>query len=364
MSPFARQYDADQTWHCNPADVAKELGLIENRKNDLYPQGRDNCMQFLRECQMRGIPFKVKTVKTKPYWTWYYEYEKFSDAAPAPVPVPVPTPAYPTPGGGMYRDMSAFSRNYNADQTWHCNPADVAKELGLIESRKNDLYPQGRDNCMQFLRDCQMRGVPFKVKAVKTNPYWTWYFEYENPSAAPAPAPAYPSGGMVRNMSEFTTHHYADQEWNCNPGDVAKEIGLIDNRKNDSYPQGRDNCKQFLRDCQMRGVPFKVKALKTNPYWTWYFEVSNTAGPAPAHGGMVRNMSEFTTHHYADQEWNCNPGDVAKEIGLIDKRTNDSYPQGRDNCKQFLRDCQMRGMRFKVKALKTNPYWTWYFELA
>jgi len=244
--------------------------LINNRKNDIYPQGRDNCMQFLRDCQMRGIPFKVKACKTKPYWTWYYEFENAADAgrfAPAPMPAPMPAPA------PAYRDMSEFTRTYHADQEWSCNPGDAPKEMGLIQSRGNDIYPQGRDNCMQFLRDCQMRGMPFKVKAVKTKPYWTWYFELSN-TAAPAPAPVYPGGGMVRDMSEFTRTHYADQEWNCNPGDVPKELGLIENRKNDIYPQGRDNCKLFLRDCQMRGMRFKVKAAKTKPYWTWYYEVS------------------------------------------------------------------------------------------
>jgi len=130
--------------------------------------------------------------------------------------------------------------------------------MGLLDSRRNDIYPQGRDNCMQFLRECQMRGLCFKIKARKTQPYWTWFYEVNL---------------LPPHLSAFTQYYDADQTWDCNPGDVPKEMGLLDNRRNDIYPQGRDNCMQFLRECQMRGYRFRVKARKTTPYWTWYYEV-------------------------------------------------------------------------------------------
>jgi len=145
------------------------MGLLDNRKNDMYPQGRDNCMQFLRECQMKGYRFKVKARKTRPYWTWYYEVNNAGYVAPAPAPVPT--------YGYLPSHLSAFTQHYDADQTWDCNPGDVPKEIGLVQSRGNDTYPQGRDNCIQFMRECQSRGLRFKVKARKTKPYWTWYYE-------------------------------------------------------------------------------------------------------------------------------------------------------------------------------------------
>jgi hypothetical protein len=174
LSAFAQHYDADQTWDGNPGSVQKELGLIEQRKNDMYPQGRDNCMKFLRECQSRGLNFKIKAKKTKPYWTWYYEVDGGAAPAPAPAPGHHGFPGFP---GFLPPHLSAFAQHYDADQTWECKPGDVPKEMGLIDQRKNDMYPQGRDNCMNFLRECQSRGYRFKIKAKKTKPYWTWYYE-------------------------------------------------------------------------------------------------------------------------------------------------------------------------------------------
>jgi len=172
------------------------------------------------------------------------------------------------------------------------------------------------------------------------------------------------------NLYDFTQYHDADQTWDCTPSDISKELDLIDSRRNDTYPQGRDNCKQFLRECLAKDLSFKVKAKKTSPYWTWFYELNSSSSPASGgystptlQGGLSSNLYDFTQYHDADQTWDCYPTDVSKEMGLIDKRSNDTYPQGRDNCRQFLRECQSKDLRFKVKAKKTSPYWTWYFEL-
>jgi len=233
----------------------------------MYPQGRDNCMKFLRECQSRGLNFKIKAKKTKPYWTWYYEVDGGAAPAPAPAPGHHGFPGFP---GFLPPHLSAFAQHYDADQTWECKPGDVPKEMGLIDQRKNDMYPQGRDNCMNFLRECQSRGLSFKVKAKKTKPYWTWYYEANQPAF---PSPANFFNMLPPHMAPFLQHYDADQTWECKPGDVPKEMGLINQRKNDMYPQGRDNCMNFLRECQSRGYRFKIKAKKTKPYWTWYYEV-------------------------------------------------------------------------------------------
>jgi len=175
--------------------------------------------------------------------------------------------------------------------------------------------------------------------------------------------------GLSPNLYAFTTRNDADETWNGGPSDVPKELGLLDQRRNDIYPQGKDNCAQFLRECQMKGLRFKIKAKKTRPYWTWFYELEN-AGMSGGYGGasygggygLSPNLYAFTTRNNADQSWDCSPSDVPKELGLLDQRKNDIYPQGKANCAQFLRECQMKGLRFKVKAKKTSPYWTWYYE--
>jgi len=272
----------------------------------------------------------------------------------------------PQPYGGMGMGplpphLGAFMAHYDADQTWDGSPSDVPKELGLLDQRRNDIYPQGKDNCAQFLRECQMKGLSFKIKAKKTRPYWTWYFEL---------AGGFGGGfGLSPNLYAFTTRNDADETWNGGPSDVPKELGLLDQRRNDIYPQGKDNCAQFLRECQMKGLRFKIKAKKTRPYWTWFYELEN-AGMSGGYGGasygggygLSPNLYAFTTRNNADQSWDCSPSDVPKELGLLDQRKNDIYPQGKANCAQFLRECQMKGLRFKVKAKKTSPYWTWYYE--
>jgi len=247
-------YDADETWDGTPNDVPKELRLLNERKNDMYPQGRDNCIQFLRECQQRGYSFKIKAKHTSPYWTWYYEVVSGRHGGRSMSYLPP--------------HLSAFESHYSGDETWDGTPNDVPKELRLLNDRKNDIYPQGRDNCLQFLRECQQRGYSFKIKAKKTRPYWTWYYEL-NGAGFGGRSMSY----LPPHLSAFESHYSGDQTWDGTPSDVPKELRLLNERVNDIYPQGRDNCLQFLRECQMRGYSFKIKAKKTRPYWTWYYEL-------------------------------------------------------------------------------------------
>ena len=342
LSAFEMQYNADESWDCNASDVPKEIGLLQGRKNDTYPQGRDNCLKFLRECQMRGYSFRVKAVHSIPYWTWYYEIY--------------------TPNQGRNMNMNSppfqlaiFDKHYDADQTWLCCPADVPKEIGLLQSRVNDIYPQGRDNCLRFLTECQARGFAFKVKAKKTSPYWTWYYVVDNPERGRNTI------SLPAHLAAFDMSYDADEKWECTSSDVPKELRLLQSRNNDTFPQGRDNCMSFLRECQARGYSFKVKARHTRPYWTWFYEVDNpnrvNQVTLPAH------LSAFNKHYDGDQSWDGTPADVPKELGLLEKRRNDIFPQGRDNCIKFLKECQKRGYTFKIKAVKTSPT-TWYYEVV
>jgi len=261
FAAFHKQYNADQKWERTPRDAPEELRLLESRKNDMFPQGRDNCIKFLRECQRKGYYFRVKVLKTSPYWTWYYEFNRSATAGSA--------------ARSSEEDFYApFYKHYDADEAWDCSPGDVSREMRLLEDRRNDMFPQGRDNCLQFLKACHTFGYSFKVKAVKTSPYWTWYYEFKTQSREPTIA----ANLLAAGLGGFCKYHDADQTWECDPSSVSKELRLLEDRRNDMYPQGRDNCFKFLRLCQSKGYSFKVKAVKTSPYWTWYYEVITKAG--------------------------------------------------------------------------------------
>ena len=74
--------------------------------------------------------------------------------------------------------MAAFFSFYSEDQLWECGPCEVPREIELLKSRVKlwNHYPDGVDNCIQFLQKCQDENCRFVVKAVKTFPCWTWYF--------------------------------------------------------------------------------------------------------------------------------------------------------------------------------------------
>jgi len=261
---------------------------------------------------------------------------------------------------GLSPNLYAFTARNDADQTWDGDTFDVPKELCLLAQRKDDIYPQGKENCAEFLRECQMKGLRFKVKVKKTSPYCTWFYELAN--AGYCYAGYDPS--LSPNLYAFTAHNDADETWSGNPSEAPKELGLLDQRRNDIYPQGRENCAQFLRECQMKGLRFKVKAKKTSPYWTWFYELADAGNGGAGYGpSLSPNLYAFTTRNDADQTWDGNPSDVPKELGMLVQRRNDIYPQGKENCAQFLRECQMKGLRFKIKAKKTSPYWTWFYEV-
>ena len=131
-----------------------------------------------------GQPYPGQPYPGQPYPGQPYPPQPYPSAPAGPGPVPYyPGPAFPPSGphvppgmppvfpGFLPPHLSAFAQHYDADQTWDGNPSDVPKEMSLIDQRKNDMYPQGRDNCMNFLRECQTRGLNFKIKAKKTKPY-------------------------------------------------------------------------------------------------------------------------------------------------------------------------------------------------
>lgn len=63
------------------------------------------------------------------------------------------------------------------------------------------------------------------------------------------------------------------------------------------------------------------------------------------------------------ETWECGPNDVGREIDLICKRGNDIFPQGKEQIFEMLNNCRKNGRRFRIKASKTFPFWTWYYEV-
>jgi len=273
LGAFCQQNRGDETWDGKPSDVPKEMRLINERRNDMYPQGRDNCLKFLTECQRRNLSFKIKALHTSPYWTWFYEIASAGAAGPNPNNAKNLVLSELVSAG-----LSAFIIQNKGDESWECSPSDVPKEMRLINERRNDMYPQGRDNCLKFLTECQRKNFRFVIRAAHTRPYWTWYYEVKEACAgnntAATPVPRGPVGELTAmGLGAFCQQNRGDESWDCTSSDVNKETRLLNDRKNDLFPQGRDNCLKFLRECQKKGYRFRIKALHTSPYWTWYYEV-------------------------------------------------------------------------------------------
>ena len=63
------------------------------------------------------------------------------------------------------------------EETWEVGPNDVEREKSLVHQRGNDIYPQGRQYVLGLLDSCKNNGRRIRIKAIKTFPFWTWYFE-------------------------------------------------------------------------------------------------------------------------------------------------------------------------------------------
>ena len=63
------------------------------------------------------------------------------------------------------------------------------------------------------------------------------------------------------------------------------------------------------------------------------------------------------------QTWEYGPGEAEREKGLIFQRGNDNYPQGREECIRILNYARDSGRRFRIRATKTFPFWTWHYEI-
>ena len=65
----------NETWHFGPESAPTELAHLATRTQDIYPQGRAQCIKFLEYCRDHRVNFVVVANKTLPHWTWAYAAE-------------------------------------------------------------------------------------------------------------------------------------------------------------------------------------------------------------------------------------------------------------------------------------------------
>ncbi len=63
------------------------------------------------------------------------------------------------------------------------------------------------------------------------------------------------------------------------------------------------------------------------------------------------------------ESWEFGPDDADREKSLVYQRGNDNYPQGRNKVIELLDWCKNNRRRFRIKATKTFPFWTWFYEV-
>jgi len=326
MESFTKHYDADEAWPIKPEGAAREIQLLGERKDDVVPQGREAVVKFMKKCQKKGWGFVVKAKYTKPHTTRYFEVDPAS---------------YFSEG-----DKKAFMETPACDEHWDIEPSGAAREIDLMNQRKDEIYPQGRENITKFLKMCEKKGWRFRNKAKYTKPHTTRYFEL-------IPESVFTSD----EKKAFMSTPKCDEQWLIEPAGALREIDLMNQRKNEIYPQGRENIAKFIRMCAKKGLRFYNKAKYTKPNTTRYFELDHTSVLA------MKGLGDFAKNHDCDEKWEINPDGAKREIELMEQRASENYPQGRKECKKFLKLCAKKGYRLVNKAKYTKPNTTRYFEV-
>ena len=77
INNFMQSYSGEQVWECWPDEALREYELIQGeRKNDKFPQGKEEVIKLLGYCYKNRKKYYVKANKTFPKWTWYYSLTK------------------------------------------------------------------------------------------------------------------------------------------------------------------------------------------------------------------------------------------------------------------------------------------------
>ena len=80
-------------------------------------------------------------------------------------------------------------------------------------------------------------------------------------------------------------------------------------------------------------------------------------------GLTVFAISTIAYNFQGDEYWELGPDEADREKILVNQRARDNYPQGRDKVLGLLDWCRDNRRRFRIKAQKTFPFWTWAYEV-
>ncbi len=80
-------------------------------------------------------------------------------------------------------------------------------------------------------------------------------------------------------------------------------------------------------------------------------------------GLTVFAINTIAYNFQGDEYWELSPDEANREKILVNQRGNDKYPQGRDRVLGLLDWCRDNRRRFRIKAQKTFPFWTWVYEV-
>ena len=76
-------------------------------------------------------------------------------------------------------------------------------------------------------------------------------------------------------IDDFKKHYDGQEVYECWPDEAIENWRLIENeRKHDTFPQGKEFIKQLLGYAYVKRMKFYVKALKKFPHWTWYYSLT------------------------------------------------------------------------------------------
>jgi len=236
-----------------------------------------------------------------------------------------------------------FCQKNDIDQSWEAGPDGVPNELANMKKRAKDIYPQGREQCEEFLNHCQKAGYRFKIHAKKTKPNWTWFFEVVDPV---------PHALGAAGFGAFCEFHEAEKSWEAGPDGVQNEINNMNKRDKDIYPQGREQCLAFLQECAKVGYRFKIKAQCTKPHWTWFFEVINCEPVAPKNNNEEEAKRLMALAKEAEEKGKEEEKDVKKYEDKIKEAEDKIKEAGADAAEKHAADCAAKAQQASAEAAR------------
>ena len=72
--------------------------------------------------------------------------------------------------------------------------------------------------------------------------------------------------------------------------------------------------------------------------------------------------AQFLQHFTGNEECILYTSQMNDEIGSVNGKIFDHYPQGKEKVIYFLAFCRDHNLRCRRVAVHTFPFWTWYYE--